>query len=134
MKKIIKNRVYDTDTANLVYRWEVKGEGFTAVEALYHKRGGTAREYFLYLSSSVLDWEPNENITPLTFDAAQIWGEEHMPPAEYEQHFEGQVQTDGRTRRIFQLTESCLQKLKNLSTQRGLSMSDVIEELIDQRG
>lgn len=92
MKKIINNRLYDTDTARLLGEWD-NGLGLRDFdflqEALYRKRTG---EHFLYGHGGARTkysehahglWTDGEAITPLTYEEAVSWAEEHLSADEY---------------------------------------------------
>lgn len=79
MKKIIKGRTYDTETAKLVGYVEndITNNLFYTYESLYKKRNG---EYFLYAEGGAgtkyakylgnNNWAPGEMIIPLSYDDA----------------------------------------------------------------
>lgn len=90
MKKIIKGKVYDTDTARRVggngggdgfYRWS---------EELYQKRtgefflageGGPATKYAYSVGQN--QWSGGSKIIPLDVEAARRWAEEHLNADDY---------------------------------------------------
>ena len=100
MKKIINNRKYDTDTAEVIGEW-----GHGAVndfayqrEILYRKKTG---EYFLYgeggamsdyrTYSSCNSWGGGEVLIPYSEEDAKEWAMQHMDPDDYETEF-GEVE------------------------------------------
>ena len=100
MRKIIKNRVYDTESAHRVCD-PVSPTGMYDVrdfhyfeETLYRKKTG---EYFLHghggpLSPYAEPYGQNgsrsgERILPFTPEQAREWAEEHLDPKEYEAEF-----------------------------------------------
>lgn len=94
MKKIINNKVYDTDKARELGS-DGGGDGLSGWhEALYQKRTG---EFFLYgvggpatryaVSIGQNQWSGGEKIIPLNMGAARKWAEEHLDADEYEAIF-----------------------------------------------
>lgn len=94
MKKIINNKVYDTDKARHLGS-DGGGDGFNHwTEELYQKRTG---EYFLYgeggpatryaTSIGNNSWSGGNKIIPLTFSKAREWAEDHLNADEYEAIF-----------------------------------------------
>lgn len=97
MKKVIRNRVYDTETAQKLAEAEdyYQGDFRYCHEELYLKRTG---EYFLYGEgggmSAYADKYPGGGLTngwkiiPLTYEQAREWAEDHMETDDYQKHFE----------------------------------------------
>jgi len=98
MKKIINNKVYNSDTAKLIGARRCDDPslsvyGFTE-EKLYQKKTG---EYFLlgvggpdgkYASHNRRGWTAESaRIVPVQYDEARDWAEAVLPPEEYAQHF-----------------------------------------------
>lgn len=93
MKKIINNRLYDTDTAKEI---AIDGNGLSPrdfrsySETLYLKRTG---EYFLYGEGGPMTKYARSfgdsartggsDIIPLTAEEAREWGEKHMNADDY---------------------------------------------------
>lgn len=96
MKKIINNKVYDTDKARLLGRdgYSHPGDFHWWSEALYQKRTG---EFFLHgeggpmtkysVSTGLNQWRGGEKLIPLDMDAAKSWVEEHLDADDYESIF-----------------------------------------------
>ncbi len=96
MKKIIKGRLYNTDTARVVggashgYPGDL---GFWC-EELHQKRTG---EFFLYGEGGPMSkyarycgqnqWAGGEEIIPLSLEEAKEWGEKYLSAEEYEEIF-----------------------------------------------
>lgn len=101
MKKIIKGRKYDTETAKELATWS-NGYGVSdfkyCIETLYIKKTG---EYFLYGEGGAMSkysescgqncWCGGEKIIPLTVDKAKSWAERNIDADEYEEIF-GEVE------------------------------------------
>lgn len=92
MKRIIQNRVYDTETAKLMGTYD-SGYGVRDFnyyeESLYQKRTG---EFFLYgwggglspYARAVGDsLGSGESIKPFSYEEARAWAEEHLEADEY---------------------------------------------------
>lgn len=93
MKRIIKDKVYDTSTAGYIgeYSRMETDSKYWFKEELYRKRTG---EYFIYgvgLSAStydeVIDRQGSEKITPISFENAKLWGKMHLDAEVYEREF-----------------------------------------------
>lgn len=96
MKKVINNKVYDTDKArSLGYdSYSNAGDFHHWSETLYQKRTG---EFFLYGEGGPMtryarsvgqnEWSGSEKIIPLSLDAARRWAEEHLDADAYEEIF-----------------------------------------------
>ena len=121
MRKIIKDKVYDTETARLQARYE---SGFPVSsfkyydEALYLKKSG---EYFLYGKGHAASpyaekrydvKAPGEKIIPLTYEEAKEWAEKRLSSDEYMDLFE--VDEDSDSSSI----------LKEIRRPTGLTMHD----------
>lgn len=116
MRKIIKNRVYDTDTAKAeaTYSNNYPRSSFQYYEeTLYIKKNG---EYFLYgkgnAASPYAEHSYNEKITPLTYDKAKDWAEKRLTPEEYVDLFEVDEDSD------------CSEILKEIRRPTGLNMNE----------
>jgi len=92
MKKIINNRMYNTDTANqLGYTGYGSPRDFGHyVTTLYQKKNG---EFFLHgiggpasqyrKAVGMNEWSGDEVIKPLSRDEAREWAEKHLSIEEY---------------------------------------------------
>lgn len=140
MKKIINGKVYDTTTAERLVGWSnnrsTSDFGYCE-ESLYRKRTG---EFFLYGEGGPMskysesqgngDWGYGKSITPLTYEAAQKWAEEHLSAEGYEAIF-GEVVEDGsRITVTLSLSASTVARAKQAAAQKGLGLSAYIEGLI----
>ena len=96
MKKIIRGRMFDTDTAKklgeIEHRTRSDFEHFA--EGLYITKSG---KYFLcgsggpkshYATATSLNsWTGGDGLIPITKEQAQEWGEKHIPAQIYEEIF-----------------------------------------------
>ena len=101
MKKVINNRLYNTETATCVGTFDngYEDNDFKAVtEQLYRKKTG---EFFLYGWGGAMtnyaercgsnSWGSGEAINPLSIEQAKEWAEEHLSGDKYIEIF-GEVQ------------------------------------------
>ncbi len=140
MMKIIKGKKYDTNTAIKVAEWDNglgRSDHHAIFEMLYKKRTG---EFFLYGEGGGLTgyservgnlsgW--GEKIIPLTIEAAKEWVESHLDGEEYEKIFDNIDEIDGRKVISLSLSVINIEKLKTISSENGLSMSALIDRLIE---
>lgn len=131
MKKVIKRRLYDTDTAkrigsidfgrpddSLYYSWK----------ALYVKKTG---EYFLFADGGPgTQYAEAAEFTPLTLDEAMDWAEENLSGEEFEKAF-GIVDEGGEDAQINAWVSAATKA--NLDRERsrtGETVAQVLERLI----
>ena len=142
MKKIIKNKVYDTDTAIKIAEFSSPGgwSDFSHYEeSLYRKKIG---EYFLYgqggpmtryaVSAGLNSWSGGEKIIPLDYAAAQEWAQEHLSGEEYERIFGAVVEDDSKRSITLLLYTSTIEKLRRESSKTGEPISDIIDRLVTE--
>lgn len=139
MKKVINSKLYNTETAEAVGNWSNKlwGSFDECSETLYRKRTG---EFFLHGEGGARTkyaeaqgnncWGSGEAITPLTWEAAQQWAEEHLDGGEYEAIFGQVAEDDSRKAIAVSLAVSTIDKAKQAAAQQGTSLSAWIESLI----
>lgn len=139
MKKIIRGRLYDTETATLI------GEKTSGLprndldyweEELYRKRTG---EYFVFgwgnARSKYGVWKNNhgmsgEKILPLSYEEAAAWAEEVLSPEEYSGLFE--IERDDTTERLtISLSKENISKLRQYAAIHDKTISRVISEWIN---
>lgn len=138
MQKIIKGRKYDTDTAREVCGYSNGlpfGDFDWVQETLYVKRTG---EYFLYGKGgarskyAVPDGDfmgGGSEIIPLSEADAKAFVEENGDTETYEKFF-GEV-SEGETRTTIVLSEGAKKKLQRIALEKRISISQVIERLIE---
>lgn len=93
MKKVIKGKVYDTETAKKLGYYEpnpYQSDFHWYCETLYQKKTG---EFFLHGEGNAAspyskscgqnEWCGSETIKPLTYAEAQKWTEEHLDGDDY---------------------------------------------------
>ena len=140
MRKIINGKLYNTDSAHRIdvasfsnprdfHYWE---------ETLYQKKTG---EFFLYgeggpmtkyaVSTGLNQWRGGEKIIPLDVEGAQKWVEDHSDDEVYERLW-GKIPEDDTKKAVtFYLSVGTAEKLKRLARDRGCSVGDVIENLLN---
>ena len=142
MKKIIRGRQYDTDTAQRIGSWD-NGLSGTDLEytdeTLYRKRTGEffldgcggARSRYAEVDGNMM--APGNRIVPVTFDQAREWAEEHLTPEEYESEF-GAVDADaGKQYFNCGLEAPVMKLLKTAAARDERSMGDIIAQLIVEK-
>lgn len=126
MRKIIKNKVYDTATAQYIGAYLGDWEDSTRWrrEELYKKRTG---EYFLYSEGH----EEPEKITPLDFDEAKRWGKDHLEEVEFEIEFEVASDDNAVTRLHVEIPTSLNDRLELERSKMGASKAEVVIEALE---
>lgn len=113
MKKVIKNKVYDTETAKFC------GKG--ACEQLFQKKTG---EFFLYKENS-------RKITHLSYTQAQEWGEKHLPKEAFASVF-GNEENPDRIKICISIRKDIHIKLKQNAARCAKTVSKYIEDLLNE--
>lgn len=143
MKRIIKNKLYDTDTAVQVFEDIAtnyrNGEGQCMEQRLYRKQRG---DFFLWLLGPVSNASHNiginncphdksRQIFVLTYDQAREWAEQTMPAEKYLEIF-GEPEDDGSTADLMlRISSAKVTKLKQQASKTGKTLTEIIEEMID---
>lgn len=141
MRKIIKGKLYDTETATKVAEHEnmsdVRNFHYFC-ETLYRKRTG---EYFLHGEGGAMspygrscgqnEWCGGESIRPLTYDQARDWTEGFADPDVYESEF-GIPDEDAEHDLHVIISEAAWQALSRAATRDGVTVRIVIERLADE--
>lgn len=137
MKKIINNKVYDTNTAVLVGSWSngcYRNDFDYCSEDLYRKKTG---EFFLYgdggarskySTMSGGSWSGSEKIMPMTYQSAKEWAQQKLSTQDYEKIF-GEIEEDESNIRVtISLTASAHGRLKQAASKQSVTVSALIEE------
>lgn len=139
MKKIIKNLVYDTETAKECgyYSFGSPRDFSHIRETLFQKRTG---EFFLYgvvgpsskyaQTVGLNEWSGGERIIPLTFEKARDWAEEHLSADEYENIFGEVAEDDSRTFINLSVSKTCADTIRRRAAEKGISQAQYIESLV----
>lgn len=140
MKKVINNKLYNTDTAKKLGTWEntrdYRDPGCIS-ESLYQKRTG---EYFLYgeggpmskyaRSTSQNNWSGGEMIMPLTVDKAREWAEEHLDADEYAEIF-GEPDEGATLENLYvQLPTDLMARMRRDAAECGYSLREYVEHAL----
>lgn len=138
MKKIIKNKVYDTDTAQRLGDYApnpYRSDFHYFCETLYRKKtgefflhgeGNAASKYARSCGQNETCW--GEKIIPLTYEAAQQWAEEHLDGDSYIEIF-GELEEDGSTEVLsISMPASAAAKIRQLAGQEGKTLSAFLVE------
>lgn len=141
MKKVINGKLYDTGTAEELceYHNHPYVSNFDWYEErLYRKKTG---EFFLYGKGNAAskyakhitrtEREPGEKITPLPFEEAEKWVEEHLDGDEYIELFGEPEESDEKERLNLYVNRQTVTKLKQKASREGKSLSALVEELLD---
>lgn len=139
MRKIINGKSYDTDKATLVGSWDNGSwdSDFDYVEEkLYRKRTG---EYFVYGEGGARtryakpdgynSWRGGALITPVTYEEARSWAEEHLDAAEYESEFG--VPEEGDAVISVRVPAATKRVLEAECSRRGVTQAELVRQLVD---
>jgi hypothetical protein len=140
MKKVIKGKVYDTETTQRLAEYApnpYRSDFHYFCETLYRKKTG---EYFIHGEGNAAskyaqscgqnEWCGGEKIIPLTYADAQAWAEKHLDGDEYIEIF-GEPEEDEEKAQIhINLSKGAISKLKQAAQKNGLTVSAYIEQLI----
>lgn len=140
MKKFVKGKIYDTDTAVKVGYWDNGCAGSdprNCAETLYRKKTG---EYFLHGSGGPRTkyakscgdnyWSRDEDIIPLSYDAAQRWAAENLSGEDYEAIFGPVAEDEFRAKITVAISAAAAEKLRRKSSETGCTIGDIIETLV----
>lgn len=142
MKRIIKNKVYDTNTAQRLAEngYNYPGDLNFWNETLYRKRTG---EYFLHCEGGAnsryaerIDansWSGGERITPVTEEEAREWAERNLDGDQYEEIFEPVVDEEpeaGKQLMTVYINKRYAEIIKAEARRLGMSQGDYIEAMI----
>lgn len=142
MKRIIKNKLYDTDTAQRLGEYAPNpyiSDFSYFCETLYRKKTG---EFFLHGEGNAASKYSRscgqnetcggEKIVPLTYAEAQAWAEEHLDGDDYIALFGEPVEDDSVSALNIRISAAKMQKLRQAAGKRGVSLVDLVESMIDE--
>lgn len=140
MKKIIKGKVYDTDTARCV-GGDGGGDGFYRwSEELYQKRtgefflageGGPATKYAYSVGQN--KWSGGSKIIPLDVEAARQWAEEHLDADDYATLFGEPFEDDTERTAISALLPAGLvRRARQRAADEKITLTAVIEAALSR--
>ena len=117
MKRIIRGKVYDTDTAKQIGKSDPK----TLDGSLFLKKTG---EFFIFRG---------DQITPLTIDAAKDWAAKHLDTNTFSGLF-GPIRKDSARKYLhLYVAGDARELLQRRSREEGISMGEIVERLIKGR-
>lgn len=133
MRKIIKNKKYDTDTARKVAtRTEYMGYVDKYIrETLYQKKtgeyflhgqGGADTKYGKYKGDTL--WEAGQKITPFTPDQARDWADFHLNAEEYNKIFVNAPKMPGKGYVTYYLDNELIERIKFSAQRNGMTASE----------
>lgn len=141
MKKVIKGKLYNTDTATLLgkYANEYGNTDFNYIrESLYRTK---SRAYFIHgegggltmyaVSAGNNTWCGGEKIIPMSREAAREWAEKNLEIDDYIATFgspDDLENGEDREKLDISLSLRTIRKLEILSEETGDSISQIIEE------
>ena len=138
MKKVIKNTLYDTDTATQLAQYKSKlpvNDFAYYTEELYRTKFG---KYFLYGegggNSRYGEWHgnsggPGEKIIPMSYDDATEWAQKNLNGDEYIKIF-GEPDDGEKCYVTITLTTAARNRLDKLRAENGTTISETIEKMI----
>ena len=143
MKRIIKNKLYDTDTAQRLGEYAPnpdQGNFSYFCETLYRKKTG---EFFLHGEGNAASKYARscgqnercggEKIVPLTYAEAQAWAEEHLDGEDYIAIFGEPEEDNGSVAALnIRISAAKMQKLRQAAGKRGVSLVELVESMIDE--
>ena len=139
MKRIINNKVYDTDTAKFCGDWDngyYTNDFNYCGEALYQKKTG---EFFMhgfggamskYASHSGNNSGWGEQIKPLTYEEAREWAEKHLNGDDYISIFGEPEESDDKSALNVRISNVAYTKLKQTAAKQGITLAQAVEKLI----
>lgn len=143
MRKIIQGKAYDTETSTIVGEWDNK-VGITDFtyfhEALYRKRTG---EYFIHGEGNAQSkyavhrygmWDGGEAITPLSYEDARRWAEEHLTAHFYEAEFGEVTEDDSQVVASYRVAASTKAAIQREAARTGETQGQVIDRLAKALG
>ena len=142
MKKIIKGKVYDTETAKELGSYSntpYRSDFHYYEETMYRKKTG---EFFIYgegnaaskyaRSVAMHETAPGEAIRPLTFQEAQEWAEMHLDAEDYADIFGEPAEDDSAVQFHAYIRSDLVEKLKRRAASQGKSLRDTLEEILSE--
>lgn len=130
MRKIINNKVYDTETAELVGHWSNgRSDGDYIGVDLHRKKTG---EYFAAKQSGeyVSDIFYAEQVTPMSYGEARDWAEEHLDADEYEQEFGTPEEGDAVI--TCRISAAAKAEIDRRRAESGKTIAQVIDDAIER--
>lgn len=141
MKKVIRGRLYDTDTAKMIGNdsYSDSGDFDYWDETLYRKKtgeffldgeGGPRSKYAVCIGQN--QWSGGEKIIPLSFEEAKEWTEEHLDADTYMKYFKPTDNVHDKDTISIRLSAAAIDKLRIMASKNDTTSSDIIEQMIMQ--
>jgi len=137
MRKIISNKMYDTETAKLLATGyssnHMPGDFAYWTEELYRKRTG---EYFLHGEGGPMsryrrqietnNWAGGEKIIPLSYDTAREWAERELSADEYIRLFGEPDEDEGNDVMTLSLPAAVARRIREEASRTGATISATV--------
>ena len=135
MKRVIKGKLYNTDTAKECgqHSYSKRGDFHYFSETLYQKKSG---EFFLHgeggaaskyaKSCGQNEWCGDETIIPMTYAEAAQWAEHHLTGDEYEDVFGEVSEDDTLVRMNISMSAAEADIIKKAAAKAGMTVSAYI--------
>lgn len=121
MKKVLKYKVYDTDTAKLIGQRQ-HNDGSSV--SLYQKKTG---HYFTYVKSVT----GAEKITPIDLEEAKKVGKELLSAEEYNKHFGDNLTADDEEiTASFKVKASTHIRIKQIAVEENCTIAELLERFV----
>lgn len=138
MKKVINKKLYNTETAERLGKYEPNPNHseFWFCETLYrtksgnfflHGDGNSASKYSRSCGQN--EWCGDERILPLTYDEAQEWAEKHLDGDDYINIFGEPEESDDKALNV-KISNVAYTKLKQTAAKQGITLAQAVEKLI----
>ena len=143
MKKVLKNKLYDTDRAKLIadvpHNNIRSGEG-TCEQHLYQKKNG---EFFLWLSGARSEVVSNmaldngihdreRHFYPISYEQARKWAESELDADAYLSLFGEPEEDSTKTALNIYIRNDTAAKLKAEAGRQGVSIGELIEKMMKE--
>lgn len=128
MRKILQNKVYDTDTASKIMSVTLEAERSRdkkdiVTESLYRKRTG---EFFLVREDMY-----GTKVLPQTYNDAKAWGiNNQMPQETIKSAFWESDSSPKKEALLISIPASMISRLRMEASSRNMSVSGLLEEII----
>lgn len=143
MKKIINGKIYNTETAKKLARFESHYNPTDLnyfEEELYQKKTG---EFFLYGTGNAAsrynkisygNYTGAEKIIPLSYQEAQDWAEQSLDSEKYINIFGEPKEDENSEKQCLNLYMSSvvIEKIKKEAAKKGISTSEYITKMIEK--
>lgn len=130
MRKVLANKIYDTDTAKLIgdHVWYAADGDFWSATGIFRKRNG---EYFFATKTEAAGMPgAQEDIKPATFDEASAWIKTYLPEL-WAQEFVDGVDDGSDVAMTVRIPKSAKRKLDRIATGRGITRGQLVTEMIE---